>query len=198
MIMLDALYNQLIKATIKQNHLLEEQSHMQYHNYDKLYRKTEIPLDERILTIRWVKIPTFHKPENKQNYYAIFLVDTLFWRKGELKQLYKQIIECIDSVDVDSFTIYLCGRLEGFFDKMDNRPRYYHIFRVNTSEFTVEDRNLIVRSFINYLTKRVQRAEYSMVNSVVIRNDIQRLRVFLDTFRVFEYQYCYEQKRVVV
>ena len=180
MIEMDALYDQLIKATLKQNKMLEQQLGIKQNNYDKLYLKTEIPFNERILTIRWVKIPTFIQ-ENKPTYYAIFLTDIAFWRKGELKKIYKQVIESIDSHDLDSHTIFLAGILYGFFDKMNNQPKHYHIFRLNTDKITTSENKQILDCICNYLQSRIQ-IMTTKIKTKTTQKDIDRLQFFIDTF----------------
>ena len=179
---LETLYAQLVQSVVKQNHMVENQLCLQLHNFDKLYRETETPFDDRILTIRWIKIPTFIH-ENKPTYYAVFLVSIPMWRKGELKAIYQQTIDSIDSQDVDSFTIFLTGPLQGFFDKMDNRPRYYHIFRINTTEFGLKERDWILTTVCNYLEARMQRMTDTKISTPLITADIGRIRFFIDTFK---------------
>jgi hypothetical protein len=179
--MMDALYNQLIKAVIKQNKMIEEQTRIPQ-DCRRQYNSTNIPFEERILKIRWIKIPTVIR-ENKIWYYAVFLVDVSFWRKGELKKIYRQVIESIDAQDVDTHTIFLAGKLYGFFDKMNNQPKYYHIFRINTDKLTVKERQQILDCICNYLQKRIDGMIEQQVKIPAMKQDILRLQFFVDTFR---------------
>ena len=180
---IDALYNQLIKATIKQNTLLGEQLGIKQTNYNKLYKKSEIPFDDdRELNIRWVKIPTFLQ-ENKPTYYAVFLVSINYWRKGEMKKIYRQTIETIDSADVDSYTIILIGRLFGYIDKMDRRPKYYHIYRINTNEFTSKERKRVLDCICGFIDQRIRQMLSNDVSIASVKTDANRLQSFVNTFR---------------
>lgn len=178
---IDTLYHQLIIAVINQNKRLEEQLGMKLSNFDRLYRMTETPFDDRLLTTRWVKIPTFIH-ENTSRYYAVMLASINMWRKGELKPLYRQIIDSIDAQDIDSHTIFLIGRSEGFFDKMDNRLRYYHIIRINSQVFGFKQRNIVTGIVTNYLRTRLHRIAETGVVTPMLSADMQRLQYFIDTF----------------
>jgi len=179
---MDALYNQLIKAAIHQNKMIETQLRIPQQNFDKLYRKEELPFDDRLLTIRWIKIPTFIR-ENKPSFYAICLANISYWWKNEAKNIYQQCVESTDWANVDSQTLFLQGKSIGWFDQtfLFN----YKIFRLNVSSFSKKERDIVISYIVKAIEKRIssikeQNPEFITYGS--IKKDVERLQYFIDTF----------------
>jgi len=190
--MLDALYNQLIKAAINQNQRIGADCR-------KICNSTNIPFGDRKLNIRWVKIPTFIK-ENKPSHYAVFLVDIPYWRKGELKAIYKQCIETIDNHDIDSYTIFLVGHLYGYFDPLLNKPmKNYKTFIINKEKIDKKERALIINFICKFIEHRIRLLKDTDKIFGGVQQDIERLQYFVETFtpmRVITCAHAYEPSKI--
>jgi hypothetical protein len=175
------LYQNLIKLSIKENKKLGKQMQQPLHNYDKLYREIIIPFKEnRQLHIRWIKFPTFIY-KDKPQYYAVFLNNIAWWRKGEIKQIIKQTRESIDNYDVDSHTIFQLGILHGNFDPMENiNIRYYKTFIFNTSVFTVKHQEIVYKFIRNFLQKRINGCKKEGIDFGITKKDVARLSDFVN------------------
>jgi len=179
---LDDFFQQLIKICISENKKLNDINI----DYSKLYYQTEIPMSEdRMLNIRWVKLPTFRR-ENKQQYYTIFINDIEFWRSGEKKQIYSQIIETIDRQNVDSYTIFMFGTYHGHIDTVINELiKFYHISVFNTQEPQTGDIDTIYRFISSFLQRRIDGRKGNTIIFGELQVEVKRLQNFVDFLKPF-------------
>jgi len=174
---LENLYQQLIQLSIQENYKTKQIGI----DHSKMYYNAEIPFqNDRKLNIRYVKLPTFAR-ENKQYYYTIFLNNITYWRAGEKKQLYGQIIETLDRYNVDSYTIFQFGKYHGHIDHIINDlMKYYHIYVFNKWQPEKKDITTIYTFIINFLQKRIDSMNKDGLIFGTIQNDVARLQDFVD------------------
>ena len=166
------IYQRFIPFLIKENQRLEFSI-----SADKLYKDTQIEFGDRMLSVRWLKIPTFQR-NKKQYYYVIFFGVISLWRKGEIREIKKQILETCDLVNVDSYTIFQIGRFHGRFDLNEN-IKFHNMFIFNTTEFTETYENRFYKLLMNFLQTRVDNIKKNYVFGT-IEADVKRIEKFID------------------
>lgn len=193
--LLENFFQQLIKIAFIENKKLGQTNI----DYSKLYYSTSIPFKEdRVLNIRWVKLPTFQR-ENKQYYYAVFINDIDFWRMGEKTELYKQVIETIDRYDIDSYTVFQFGRYHGHNDPLiNNLMKYFHIYVFNKVEVESDDLETVSRFVSDFLQKRINLMKNGGKIFGCIEKDVKRLQSFVDFLVSIRSFNCYRKKRSFV
>ena len=179
--LLDGFYESLIQQSIKMYRTIEQQQGTKMMDYDRLYYTTRVPFkDDRELMVRVIKIPTFRN-KNKISYYALFLCDIVFWRKGEISELWRQVTDCVDKQDVDSYTIYVFGRFHGYYDPVVNsNMKRYKIFIMNTEMVTGKGLGVIRGNLQRFFLKRIKRMSGDGLVFGGIADDICRLQGFVD------------------
>ena len=146
---------------------------------DKLYWTATIPFDaEQILNVRHVKIPMFSR-DNQMYYYGIFINDIDLWRKGEIKKIKWQTLECADMHNMDSYTIFQVGTFHGTFDLMEN-IKFHRTFIINTKEYKQECEDRIYQHITNFIQKRIDNISKNTVMFAEHQNDIMRLTRCID------------------
>lgn len=162
-------YQRLIPLAIKQN----KQTNSEIES-DKVYRDTNIPfIDDRILNIRWIKIPLFMY-ENHRYSYGIFINDIDHWRKGEIKQIKQQTMESMDTYDIDSYTIFQFGKFHGTFEFNENM-KFHKIFILNSKNYEQKHENLIYQQIIKFIQKRINKISMNPIRFNDLDNDLKRL-----------------------
>lgn len=183
------LYQTLQKIAITENRKVEKQLKRKLYNFDKIYYQTTMPFKDRQLKIRWIKLPTFMW-KDKPTYYAAFLNNIEYWRKGEIKDIYQQTIECIDKKDVDQYSIFLSGKLYGHIDTVENKPlNWYKTFILNTTEFTKQHQNRIYNTIIRFLSSRCKGMEKEGKIFGNIQKDVDRLNSLTETLKLLKTDY---------
>jgi len=183
---LDDAYQTLLKTALSENRRVQKQMGKPLDNFNTLYNNTEMPFDDRTIHVRWVKLPTFVK-EGKPNYYAVCIADLPFWRKGELQGIYRQAVECFDNTCVDSYTIFLYGRLYGHIDRVQNTPmRRYKTFVQNTDNPSKENMFRMYSFIERFLVKRVQIMTRGGVVFGSIADDVKRLNELTGFLKVLQ------------
>lgn len=171
---LDNSFQRLIPISIKNNKLTEHGI-----TADQLYGTNSILFnDNRTLNIRWIKIPTFQQ-NNNQYYYTVFLNDIELWRKGEIKQIKKQSLECCNTYNMDSYTIFQVGRFHGRFELNEN-IKFHNTYIFNVETFTNKQETLFYNLICNFLNRRIQKMDTGGLVFGTIREDIRRLERCID------------------
>lgn len=185
---LNDFYQQLIKLCISENRKIKDPNP----DCGKLYYDTKIPMSEdRQFNIRWVKLPTFTR-ENKQQYYTVFINDIDYWRAGEKKQIYGQIIETLDRHDVDSYTIFQFGKYHGHIDPIINELiKYYHIYVINTQEPQNKNIEMIYKFISNFLQRRINGRKGNTIIFGDLLVEIKRLQSFVDFLNSMNLSFSY-------
>ena len=183
---LDLIYEKLITQVLKQNKKIEDELGEKLHNFNTLHNDVSIPFsnDGRMLHVRVLKIPTFII-NNKPSYYALILSDISLWRKGEIKQLHGQIVECFDNHDVDSYTIFQQGEFHGYFDPVLNKnTRQYNMFILHGTILTRKQQNFIIDITVNYLESRCRGITDGIIVYNRLKKDVARLRCFCEDLQL--------------
>jgi ribosomal protein S27E len=115
----------------------------------------------------------------------LILSDIENWRKGEIKQLHAQIIECFDNRDVDSYTIFQQGEFYGYFDPVLNKnTRQYNMFILHGTVLTKKQLTLMTRIVTNYIESRCSKITNNQVVYSRLKTDVARLRCFSENFEM--------------
>ena len=187
----ERIYKNFIVRSIKENRKVEGQLGYRMSNFDKIYGMREIELDmDRMLTIRWFRIPTFIK-NNRPRYYSVFLVDIGWWRAGELNLIWDKCRECSNFTDMkesDSYTIYLVGKLEGLITSVNKKARDHHIFRINKylDELTEEFEEKFFDWIADFLDKRCLHIPDNTKNKLIfgmLEKDTRRISEFVSSLQ---------------
>jgi hypothetical protein len=189
----DKLYKNFIVKIIKENRKVEVELGQKLYNFDKIYGTEEIELDtERLLKIRWIKIPTFIE-KNKPSYYTVYLVDVYFWRLGEMNDIYKRCMDCIDRRDTDSYTIFLAGKLRGFLDGNINKATRKNIIVFNEclNDLEVKHELRILKIISNFLDRRCMKMSIDKTEKKEkvfgrLAKDLKRISEFVDFLQNIE------------
>lgn len=175
-----ATFETLFKIVFKQ-HKNTSQSNF---NANHIYYHTEVPFgDTRLLKVSWIKIPTFHK-EHKLRMYCVFIVRISYYRTGEIKQIWKQVIDTADNHDIDSYTIFLHGKLRGFVDPVANKPlNYYKTYLIHDKQPRAQNKR--VMQFVKgFLTRRLRIMQSGGLLFGELIDDCKRMQKTIDCLEV--------------
>jgi len=151
--------------------------------HDKLYKKLTAVFDNgRELNIRLIKFPTFIK-ENRILYYAVFLCDIEFYKKYEIKIIHKICRELIRQEEIDSYTIFLVGKLKEHIDKYKDNPLgRYNTFIINRNpeNFSFKNISTILKNIQGFFDVRLLKI-FSEQRFGQVERDAKRLSGFIET-----------------
>ena len=167
--MFESIYDDLVKIAISQQRKIDLKADM-----SKLYHRTLLPFHNREIEIAYTKVPTF-RIDGKYRYYAPILVRIEEYYKNEIKKIYEQCKEVLDSQDIDSYTIFLFGKNHDWIDPIIDFPRRYNIVRFNTAYPSITHRNRTYRIISNFLRKRAKSIMSKKVVYGDVLNDCKRI-----------------------
>ena len=190
----DKMYQDFLVRSITENRKMEKQIKKKLTNFDQIYKSNTYEFsEERNLNIRMFKIPTFIK-DNRINYYAGYLVDIDWYRLGEMKNIHTQCREIIDN-DVESYTIFLAGKLFGHIDPMTNKNlKWYNTYVLNTTDLNNKHLYRVYDNIERFLITRCNNMDSGGLIFGHIADDVKRLREFTNYLHDVKELRCDKQR----